>query len=111
LRESRKRGQSSPPLQAIQVQENILEKHVRGDLTNLGSVAAKFPGGYGILHAATQYLSGLCGLISPYVHLYTFTHGFFCNLRKPPARCCIHIFLATGRADEGKEAMHPSELQ
>src|SRR5438876_11452225 len=41
----------------------------------------------------------LCGFIAPYIHLYAFTYGCFCNLRKSLARYCIHIFLATGRAD------------
>src|SRR6266702_8944813 len=44
----------------------------------------------------------LCGLIAPYVHLHAFIHRLFCNLRKPPARFCIDIFLATDRADEGR---------
>src|SRR6266487_1253386 len=48
-------------------------------------------------------LSNLCGLIAPYVHLYAFIHSCFCNLRKPPAHCCIHIFLATGGADLSRD--------
>src|SRR6266702_2231522 len=48
-------------------------------------------------------LSNLCGLIAPYVHLYAFIHSFFCNLRKPPARFCIHIFLATDRANLSRD--------
>ena|SRR2546425_8584744 len=46
-----------------------------------------------------EKIGDLCGFIASYVHLYAFIHGCFCNLRKPLARSCIHIFLAAGRAD------------
>ncbi len=46
-------------------------------------------------------LSNLCSLIGPYIHLYAFIYSRFCDLRKPPARCCIHLFLTSGRVDRG----------
>src|SRR5207302_7889483 len=47
-------------------------------------------------------LSDLRGFIAAYIYLYAFIHGCFCNLRKPLARYCIHIFLTTCRADLGR---------
>src|SRR2546421_6132722 len=46
-----------------------------------------------------EKVNDLCSLIAAYIHLYAFPHRCFCNLRKSLARSCIHIFLATGRAD------------
>ena len=43
----------------------------------------------------------LCGFIAPNIHLYVFSRGCFSDLGKALARSCIHIFLATGRADLG----------
>jgi len=50
-----------------------------------------------------QYLSELCSLIAPYVRLHAFTHSCFCNLRQPPARFCIHLFLATCVEDVSRD--------
>jgi len=46
-----------------------------------------------------EKVNDLCSFIAAYIHLYAFPHRCFCNLRKSLARSCIHIFLATGRAD------------
>src|SRR6266700_3108505 len=50
----------------------------------------------------------LCRLIAAYIHLDAFAQSGFCNLRKPLPRCGIHVFLAAGRTDLGRDLTNPN---